>query len=351
MLNADAASGRGLNSHESINDDGGTRMSSVKPEDLVIRAAEPRDDATALPMLRSSLGKVDDPHYEAFLHWKHRENPFGVSPAWVALHDGVVVGYRTFLRWEFLTDNGRVLRAVRAVDTATDPAYRGVGIFRKLTLQGVSELTLAGDGIVFNTPNDQSRPGYLKMGWSLARQLPVGVMPRGPKSMVSMLTSRVPASLWSEETDVGLDAAVALDDPQMAESLIRHAPAKGVRTNRTPDYLAWRTAFAPLRYRLLLVDEAEPGRGGVIFRLRRRGDAVEAAMVEQLVPDRRTGASLVRRVLRETGADYAIGLRTGPSAGLVPLPRQGPLLTTRPLAASAPSPGDWALTLGDVELF
>ena len=65
----------------------------------------------------------------------------------------------------------------------------------------------------------------------------------------------------------------------------------------------------------------------------------------------RTGAVLVRRVLRETGADYAIGLRTGPSAGLVPLPRQGPLLTTRPLAASAPSPRDWALTLGDVELF
>jgi GNAT superfamily N-acetyltransferase len=178
-------------------------MSSVQARDLVVRAAEPGDDATALPMLRASLGKVDDPHYEQFLQWKHRENPFGVSPAWVALHDGVVVGYRTFLRWEFLTDDGRVLRAVRAVDTATDPAYRGLGIFRTLTLQGVSELTLAGDGIVFNTPNDQSRPGYLKMGWTLARRLPVGVLPRGPRSVLSMVSSRVPASLWSEPTGVG----------------------------------------------------------------------------------------------------------------------------------------------------
>ncbi|WP_353953338.1 GNAT family N-acetyltransferase [Knoellia sp. S7-12] len=326
-------------------------MSSVKPEDLVIRAAEPQDDATAMPMLRASLGKVDDPHYEAFLKWKHRDNPFGVSPAWVALHEGVVVGYRTFLRWEFLTEEGRVLRAVRAVDTATDPAYRGVGIFRTLTLQGVSELTLAGDGIVFNTPNDQSRPGYLKMGWTLARQLPVGVMPRGPRSLQSMLTSRVPATLWSEATDVGLDAAAALADRGVAQQLIEHAPTAGVRTNRTPEYLAWRTAFGPLHYRLLLAKEADPSRGGVFFRLRRRGEAVEAAIIEQLVPDRRTGASLVRRVLRETGADYAIGLRTGPSAGLLPLPRQGPLLTTRPLAASPPSPGKWALTLGDVELF
>ena len=73
--------------------------------------------------------------------------------------------------------------------------------------------------------------------------------------------------------------------------------------------------------------------------------------MEQLVPDRRTGAALVRRLLKESEADYAIGLRTGPSAGLLPLPGQGPLLTTRPLAASPPSPGAWALTLGDVELF
>ncbi|KGN41385.1 GNAT family N-acetyltransferase [Knoellia aerolata] len=326
-------------------------MSTVQAQDLVIRAAEPGDDATALPMLRASLGKVDDPHYEAFLHWKHRENPFGVSPAWVALHDGVVVGYRTFLRWEFLTGEGRLLRAVRAVDTATDPAYRGLGIFRTLTLQGVAEMTLAGDGIVFNTPNDQSRPGYLKMGWSAARQLPVGVMPRGPRSLVSMLSSRVPAALWSEATEVGDDAGKALTDGDVVEGLLRHAPTSGVRTHRTPGYLAWRTSFGPLHYRLLLADEEDPSRGGVVFRLRRRGDAVEAAIVEQLVPDVRTGATLVRRVLGETGADYAIGLRTGRSAGLVPLPRQGPLLTTRPLAASPPSPRDWALTLGDVELF
>lgn len=326
-------------------------MTSANAQDLVVRAAEPADDATALPMLRASLGKVDDPHYEAFLSWKHRDNAFGASPAWVALHDGVVVGYRTFLRWEFLRDDGKVLRAVRAVDTATDPAYRGLGIFRTLTLQGVAELTLAGVGIVFNTPNDQSRPGYLKMGWTVARRLPVGVMPRGPRALVSMATSKVPAALWSEPTDVGLDAAVALADEAVGAELLRHAPSAGVRTNRTPAYLAWRTAFGPLHYRLLLASDGDPAAGGVVFRLRRRGDALEAAILEQLVPDALTGARLVRRVLTETGADYAIGLRTGRSAGMVPLPRQGPLLTTRPLAASPPSPREWALTLGDVELF
>lgn len=326
-------------------------MSAVSAKELVVREARREDDPTVIPMLRKALGKLDDPHYEAFLHWKHRENPFGDSPAWVALHQGRVVGYRTFLRWRFIDEKGKTVRAVRAVDTATDPAYQGMGIFRTLTLRGVAELTLAGDGIVFNTPNDQSRPGYLKMGWSAARRLPVGVLPSGPRSLVSMVTARVPASLWSEPTTVGLDAGEALVDRDVASRLLEHAPRSGFRTDRDTDYLAWRTSFVPLHYRLLLASPSDPAEGGVVFRLRRRGQALEAAIIEELVPDWRTGARLIGRVLKKTGADYAIGLRTGPSAGLVPLPGQGPLLTTRPLAASPPSPKAWALTLGDVELF
>lgn len=326
-------------------------MATVRPQDLVIRAAEPADDPIVIPMLRAALGKLDDPHYEAFLHWKHRANAFGTSPAWVALHEGRAVGYRTFLRWRFLNDAGKTVTAVRAVDTATHPDFQGLGIFRTLTLRGVAELTLAGDGIVFNTPNDQSRPGYLKMGWSVARRLPVGVLPSGPRALVAMARSRVPAALWSEETAVGWDAAEAFDDESVAAALLQHAPGKGFRTDRTAAYLRWRTAFAPLRYRVLFATDADPAEGAIIFRLRRRGDTVEAAVIEQLVPDWRTGATLVARLLRLTGADYAIGVRTGPHAGLLPLPHQGPILTTRPLAASPPPPDAWALTLGDVELF
>ncbi len=326
-------------------------MSAGQAENVVIRPAVPADDAEVIPMLRVALGKEGDPHYEAFLRWKHRENAFGESPAWVAVHEGRVIGYRTFLRWRFLDDSDREVRAVRAVDTATHPDYQGQGIFRSLTLRGVADLTLAGEGIIFNTPNDQSRPGYLKMGWSVVRRLPVGVMPSGIRSITAMLASRVPAALWSEETQVGLDAADALADASMAARLLEHAPHDGFRTDRTPEYLAWRTSFSPLNYRLLLISARDPSEGGIIFRLRKRGDAVEAAVVEELVPDRRTGARLVRRMLRDSGADYAIGLRTGPSASLLPLPGQGPLLTTRPLASSPPVPTTWVLTLGDVELF
>jgi len=319
--------------------------------DFVIRRAAAADQGAVTDLLRISLGKEDDPHYEAFLDWKHQQNPFGVSPAWVALDGARVVGYRTLLRWRFISADGRPVSAVRAVDTATDPEYRGRGLFRLLTLGAVADLTREGDAFVFNTPNDSSRPGYLSMGWSPVRRLPVGVLLSGPGSLARMLRSRTASLLWSEVTDVGMDASEALAHDAICDGLLAHAPAAGLRTDRTREYLRWRTSFEPLRYRVLLRDPGDPAAGGVIFRVRKRGAGLEAVIAELLVPSARVGIGLLRRVVAETGADYAIGLRTGPSAGLLPLPGQGPLLTGRPLARAVPPAKEWALTMGDIELF
>lgn len=324
-------------------------MATMSAADLEIRPAGPDDWSAVVPILRRALNKLDDPNYEDFLDWKHRQNPFGVSPGWVALHDQRIIGYRTMLRWRFLRPDGRPLTAVRAVDTATDPDYQGLGIFRTLTLKAVAELTAAGNGLVFNTPNDKSRPGYLKMGWQVLRRVPVGVLPAGPRALARMLASRTPAQLWSEPTEVGLPAT-ALQESELAQGLLEYAPRRGLRTDRDQAYLVWRTAFGPLNYRVLTV-AADPAAGGLIFRLRRRGAALEAAIVELLVPNRRTGIRLVRRLLHETGADYAIAVRSQLATALPPLPRQGPLLTGRPLAASVPPASSWVLTLGDIELF
>ena len=319
--------------------------------DIRARRSRPEDAPDVTALLRASLGKQDDPHYEHFLRWKHERSPFGPSPAWVAVDDDRVVGFRTLLRWRFVTDEGKVLSAARAVDTATDPEYRGRGIFRLLTLEAVADLTRAGDSFIFNTPNDQSRPGYLSMGWSPVRRLSVGVLPAGPGALARMARSKVAARIWSEPTDVGIDAHEAFADDDVCSGLLNHAPSRGVRTERTAAYLRWRTEFAPLAYRLLLMDEQDPSRGGVVFRVRRRGDGLEAVIAELLAPSARSGMSLVRRVLAGTGADYAIALRTGPAASMLPLPGQGPLLTARPLARAVPSSRSWALTMGDIELF
>lgn len=312
---------------------------------LRIRRATPADRPAVLALLRGSLGWAGGDDGARFLDWKHRENPFGPSPSWIAVDEDRVVGFRTFLRWEFEQD-GRVVRAVRAVDTATDPAHRGRGIFTRLTLQALDELRDEGIAFVFNTPNDQSRPGYLKMGWQPVGHLPMAVRLRGPATLPLLRRARGPADLASAPSDAGVTAGEALDAGAVPDA--GAAPAGGLRTRRTPAFLRWRYGSALIRYRALATRD-----GLVVFRLRRRGAAVETAVLDVLPRDgsaRRRGR-LLRHAAREAGADYALRLG-GPGAGYLPLPRQGPLLVCRPLAATAvPGLADWHLALGDIELF
>jgi GNAT superfamily N-acetyltransferase len=133
--------------------------------DLQIRRVTADDRDAVLRLLARSLGRDSDPRYEELFAWKHEENAFGRSPAWVATDGDRLAGFRVLMRWEFV-EQGRVVHAVRAVDTATDPDYQGRGIFTRLALHALDELRSEVD-FVFNTPNDQSRPGYLKMGWQV----------------------------------------------------------------------------------------------------------------------------------------------------------------------------------------
>ena len=310
---------------------------------LTIRPAAPDDRPGVIRLAVRALGWRGDERDRAFFAWKHDDNPFGPSPAWVATEGGEVVGFRTFLRWE-LTRGGKRLRMVRAVDTASDPDHQGKGIFRRLTQSAVAELTAAGYDAVFNTPNTQSRPGYLKMGWIELGRPTLGARPRGPFAALRMARSREAAQKWSEPSTVGQPAADALRE-SMLDSLLATLPTPhGWGTPRTAEYLRWRYGFGPLHYRALEV------RGGLaVFRVRRRGPSREVALCEWLSPepDRRA----LRRLLRAAG-DYLVACDLGAGHGLVPLARLGPVVTWRPLARpGVPALGDVAFRLGDLELF
>jgi ribosomal protein S18 acetylase RimI-like enzyme len=85
------------------------------------------------------MGWVPDEQHQAFFLWKHRANPHGESPAWVALDGERIVGFRTFLRWP-LTRGGHEVTAVRAVDSATHPELQCQGVFTRLTLHALAAL-------------------------------------------------------------------------------------------------------------------------------------------------------------------------------------------------------------------
>ena len=319
------------------------------------RAATDDDRPDVLRLLEASLGWDLAAGLGAYFEWKHLDNPFGRSPAWVALDGDRIVGFRTFLRWEYEDRDRNLQRAVRAVDTATHPDYQGRGIFRLLTLAAVEQMTSEGVNFVFNTPNDQSRPGYLKMGWQQVGRPPTSVRLRSPLGLVRMLASRVPADRWPRPGTAGAPAVEVLGDRRVDDLLASLAPPAGLRTRRTRDYLQWRYGFAPLGYRALSAGR-DPAEGVAVFRVRRRGKAAEAALCEVLAPGgaRGTARHLARAVARTTGADYVVRIGPpAPLAGFLPLPRQGPILTWRALDTTAVAPpalDGWDLSLGDVEL-
>jgi GNAT superfamily N-acetyltransferase len=318
---------------------------------LSVRAATHDDDDAVLELLRTSLGWQPSDNDADFFWWKHRRNPFGSSPAWLALVDDEIVGYRTMMRWRFQHDDGTV-DAVRAVDTATHPDHQGRGIFTRLTLAAIEELQAESVSFVFNTPNDKSRPGYLKMGWHEVGRIPVSLTVRRLRSIPRVARSIGPAVKWSKPSKVGLAAPDAFREASAVSGLLASQPVPplgALRTLRTPDYLAWRYGFAPLEYRVVLRSTRIED-GFAVFRLRSRGKIVEATVCELLAPedDHRARAELFRRVRRSVEADVVVKL----AEGAYRLPGQGPMLTARPLGSVAVPPlKGWKLSLGDVELF
>ncbi|MGY1739552.1 MULTISPECIES: GNAT family N-acetyltransferase [unclassified Blastococcus] len=315
---------------------------------LVLRPALPQDDEGIRRLVAAEMGWGEDRTAERLWEWKHERNPFGPSPRWVAEDRGRVVAARILMRWEFESSDGGSHRAVRAVDTVTARAYRGRGLFRRLTLQALTDLAADDVGFVFNTPNDQSRPGYLSMGWEARGRVPVSAWASGPSDWLLMARSRVPAALESLPSEAGRPAVEALDDDVVR---LLGRPRAGIATRRSSAYLRWRYSGLPeLRYRVLTLGR-DASEGVCVFRVRRRGAAVEAVVLDSHGPSRPARMRLMREVARSAQATHVLSVPDGTGATGVPVPLVGPRLTVRAIAGDPPPTEALRLTLGDVELF
>ena len=255
---------------------------SASGNDITVRRATDADLDAIIEVASASLGwRSGEPHDELF-RWKHFDNPFGVSPMWVAESGTDLAGFRAFMRWELERPDGAPVRAVRAVDTATHPDHQRRGVFSKLTSHALGEMRDEGVDIVFNTPNEQSRPGYLKMGWIDVGRLPVAFRPTSFRALPKLAKARTAAEKWSEHSPTGVAATEVIDDPVLATLLAGQPSPTGLRTRLTADLLAWRYRLAPLRYRAWAPDGIAGG--VVLFRVRRRGSARECSVGTVLAP-------------------------------------------------------------------
>lgn len=211
---------------------------------MEIRAAIESDIPAIVELLKSSLGEGLMPKSDQYWKWKHLANPFGISPVLLAVENDTLIGVRAFMRWRWRQASS-ILEAVRAVDTATHPAYQGKGIFSKLTKALLADCEKKGLHFVFNTPNSKSKPGYLKMGWEEAGKLPINLQLIRPFRIGKNLILK---SVISHNSIPDDSVARYLNHPGL-EALIRSVqfqqPEKIV-TDYNVDALRWRYQTVPV---------------------------------------------------------------------------------------------------------
>lgn len=344
-----------------------------------LRDYRPGDEEAFLSLLKSNLGEsAAAPQSRRFWSWKHLENPFGGSYG-VFAWDGRAsraLALRVLMRWRFVDPEGRAVAAARAVDTATDPAFRRMGLFTALTTRAVADLTSAGTGFIFNTPNASSLPGYLKLGWRVVAAWPLyarvlrplrlcAALARGPRSPATSLPP------WEEFFGEGalrwrdfrgrFGEAVA----GVVDAGERARPRRGLRTERTIAYLDWRYGGHPaVAYAAVPVLRDGVLAGFAVLRPNVRRGLREAVLAELLLreADHALARELLAAVGRAVRADYIVAhfpegsfeLASLRRAWYLRVPRQGLTFTVRRLAGGGPDArraAIWDLSAGDLEVF
>lgn len=143
---------------------------------MIVRNATPEDIPDIVVLLQLSLGEGLIKKTAEIWNFKHIKNPFGNSYVLLGFEGDILVGVRAFMKWQWQLGR-QSYTAYRAVDTATHPDFQGKGIFKKLTLQALDDIQKGVETFVFNTPNEISRPGYLKMGWKIVDTIELAVIP------------------------------------------------------------------------------------------------------------------------------------------------------------------------------
>lgn len=307
---------------------------------MQIREADHSDIPGILKVLKASLGETSSKKTESVWRYKHINNPFGESLVLVAEEESEIIGVRAFMRWQWQKGD-QIYSAFRAVDTATHPDHQGKGIFKKLTLKALEIGKVRGDHFVFNTPNIQSKPGYLKMGWEEVDKLKIHLR---PLNILQLKKKELEYETLGSENLIKELLNYHLDELKAADRLF---------TPKDMVYLKWRYLNNPLQNYIVIFGEEYFIAGYVKERKRFNEFRVSEAIISQA--GMKSAKSAMLKLAKSSGAkilsissDSHINFKTGITGNF------GPVLTYKPINLIAPeflSLETWSYSLGDLELF
>ncbi len=316
---------------------------------MVIREALKTDIPEIVSVLKKSLGEADLPLSEEIWNYKHRENPFGASIVLVAEEEGKIAGVRAFMRWNWQTSN-KIYSSLRAVDTVTHPDFQGRGIFKKLTLKAVDIAQNSNDHFIFNTPNEKSRPGYIKMGWKSIGKLKVGLKPAW-SSFYMLKKEQADYVIKKKASSVEIEALCEEWNKMLRED-------KTTFTPKSLNYLTWRYEENPLQqYEVISTSEIY-----IACYVKKRRNIKELRISECIFrnnsSNRKEIMSLLKLMTKKFGVQVISYSADLLKTGLINYEGNiGPIFTLRNLNLLSEELEDkeniahWKYSLGDLELF
>jgi GNAT superfamily N-acetyltransferase len=313
---------------------------------MIVKQASVNDIPNIVELLKLSLGESVVEKSQHIWNFKHIDNPFGKSHVLLATENDIFVGVRALMKWNWQVGN-KVWIAYRAVDTATHPDYQGKGIFKKLTLQALDDVEEEQETFVFNTPNDKSRPGYLKMGWIIVDALPIAIVTTIPYFFLSILRKKVAKTHQIQREE--LDKLCKIHNRLLSGT-------NTIFTPKSAAYLKWRFEENPMqKYHVISTNDWY-----IAMYIKEHRFFKELRIVEVIGDDNNSHKAEVKNSV----LDYAIQNRcwiiTLANKDLFKLRlygKFGPKLTFKSLTKDtlfvnkALNINNWKYSLGDLELF
>lgn len=118
-------------------------------------------------------------------NWLFSENIYGESIHTVVYNNGKPVARRSF--WRNDLEDGYI--CYQPIHTYVEPEMRRKGIFSRMTQVAIEK---ARGSYIYNFPNENSAPGYLKLGWKVKQR---GLLDLyfGTRAAVARIFAQVPA--------------------------------------------------------------------------------------------------------------------------------------------------------------
>ncbi|MGD0766148.1 MAG: GNAT family N-acetyltransferase, partial [Dehalococcoidia bacterium] len=258
------------------------------------------DAEESLELVRKTWGDIE-PTDRAYHQWQCERSPGGPAIATLARDgEGRLVGQEVTIPIR-VTLNAREYPASLSLNTATDPEWRGRGIFGRL-LRDVCEIS-AKEGIAFTYgfPNQSSYPIFLRTEFKDIGSVPLLIKPLNPRRLVQkatgnrlLATAAWPANLvWHQPAArpnrPGQAEIVPVErfDDSFTAFWQRVKSRYPVMVVRDAAYLNWRFVNVPLRQYACFAARA--------------GDAVTGFIALRVAPVARFRAGLIVDLLVEDG--------------------------------------------------